>query len=418
MRLNDALRGAADQAPIDGVTVSTADARRRVSRRRALRLGSNGLVGAGAVAILGVGALSPVFAASGAYDSLEPAMASGGAREELGSMADSGGDMAGSAEGFAADGMLASPWACGSEFSADDPAWAYGDTSGVTFEVGEAVASDGAYEIERNLTANRPVDLLTGGDYVITWNGIIVGSYLEADPLVYGPADEPSLPEGAVYERLDPATDFSSLQSWQIVEPVNCWDGTALPAGDYEVHLAQTLAYPGDADGDVPASTPTPSDVATDVPSEDSSTTDNADAGAHAGMDAEIFRVAAEPVTFTVDGEPVDDPFGAYLGGTEPEPLPEPTTSASPGEPEPLPSETTEPSLPEPQKPLTDGALTPDIAQQLFESSAVDGGWDMAAGSHRWLMSNATGQAYWGCAWDDTDAKFPGRSLHHGSARP
>ncbi|WP_084099495.1 hypothetical protein [Demequina sp. NBRC 110051] len=387
MKLSDALRGAADGAPVDGVTVSTADASRKVARRRALRTGSNGAVAVGAVAILGVGIIGPSFASAGDEDRFaagdmateESAPAAGGGAPE--------GMASGEADGAAGDSMLASPWLCGSDFSADDPAWAYGDTSGVTFEVSEAVATDGGYEIERNLTASRPVDMISGGDYVVTWDGVIVGSYLEPDPLVYGPADEPSLPAGEVYERLDPATDFSSLQSWQSIAAVNCWDGAALPAGDYEVHLAQTLAYPADAATELPSDSTMP----------------------------ELFRVAAGPVSLTIAGEKVDDPFGAYLGTAEPEPLPEPTETIAPDPVDPgTPVEPKPDPLPtEPTDRLGSQALTPDVARQMFQSAATDDSWDMAAGSYRWILNDGTSGVYrfFGCSWGGGDgATFPERS--------
>ncbi|WP_084079237.1 hypothetical protein [Demequina sp. NBRC 110057] len=284
MRLSEALRAAAEAAPVEEASVSTAAAGRRIARRRAVRTGSVGALGVGVVAVLGVGVVAPLLSSmtsSGSGADSAPAMASEAPDMESqadGAESDSAEDSAGGAAG---ESMLASPFVCGAAFSPEDPAWSYGDTSGVTFDVGDAELTGGSYEVERHLTATRAVDLVTGGDYVIVWDGIIIGSYLEPDPLTYGPADEPSLPEGEVYERLDPATDFATLESWQTIEPVNCWDGAALPAAEYEVYLAQTLAYP---------------DASTD-------------------LGVEMFRVAAGPVTLAVEGPAPVDPFGEYLGG-------------------------------------------------------------------------------------------------------
>ena len=418
MKLGDALRGAADAAPVDGVTVSTADASRRVARRRALRTGSNGVVAVGAVAILGVGLIGPSFA-SARDDSDFLSTADDMATEES-APAMEGDASGGAADGAAGESMLASPWLCGSDFSASDPAWAYGDASGVTFEVSEPVATDGGYEIERNLTASRPVDMITGGDYVVTWDGIIVGSYIEPDPIVYGPADEPSLPAGEVYERLDPATEFSSLQSFQFIGAVNCWDGAALPAGDYEVHLAQTLAYPAATDTDVPSDSPSPDPEPSDMPAEEGAVAESAPDEAMPSEDLgdstmpEVFRVAAGPVALTIEGEKVDDPFGVYLGTAEPEPLPEPTDTIEPDpvdpgtpvepKPEPLPTEPTD---------RLSSALTPDVARQMFESSVDTSRWDMADGSYRWILNDGSSGTYryYGCSWGGGDgATFPERS--------
>ncbi|WP_084128780.1 hypothetical protein [Demequina sp. NBRC 110055] len=421
MKLSDALRGAADTAPVDGVTVSTADASRKVARRRALRTGSNGVVAVGAVAILGVGLIGPSFASAGDEDRFAAGdMATEESAPAMGGDASGGAASGEAADGYAGGSMLASPWMCGADFSASDPAWEYGDASGVEFSVGSLEAADGGYEIERTLTASRPVDLVTGGDYVVTWDGIIVGSYIEPDPVIYGPADEPSLPAGEVYERLDPATEFSSLQSWQTITAVNCWDGAPLPAGDYEVHLAQTLAYPV-VEVDEPATDPAPSAepsnvpsaVPSDMPTEESEVTDPPVTDM-----PEIFRVAADPIALTIEGERVDDPFGAYLGTAEPEPLPEPTGTiepdpVDPGEPG-TPVEPTEPKpdpLPtEPTDRFGSKALTPDVARQMFESAATDDSWDMAAGSYRWIMNDGTSGVYryYGCAWGGGDGStFP-----------
>ncbi|WP_061961537.1 hypothetical protein [Demequina flava] len=405
MRLSDAMRGAADRAPVDEARVSTADAARRVTRSRRLHTGANALVGAGAVAVLGMAFIGPVGSMNDSAADFESAGAADEAREESAM----GGATTESLDS-AADSMVAEQWMCGSQFRPDDGAWSYGDTSGVTYEVGEVGAStsggEGEYFVSETITANRPVDLLSGSDYVITWDGMVVGRYIEHSPIQYGPADEPMLPDGAAYERLDPGSDFSTLEQQIVVGAVNCWDGAPLPAGTYEVHLAKTLAYPADdaaatdpsaGPGAEPGSsaTPAPSDTPDVIETEESG--DAATAGPAEELPGpernwEAFRVAGGPVTLTIDGEKVDDPFSDYL--TPLEPMLEPSQPGTPVEPAPLP----------------DNALTPDIVRDLYAASAVGDAWDMEAGSHRWLMNDSGGEAYshFGCTWGGMEGQnFP-----------
>ncbi|GIG53829.1 hypothetical protein [Demequina activiva] len=402
MKLSDALRGAADRAPVDDATISVDAATGRVRRRRAVRAGSTGLVGAGAVAVLAFGAIGQLGPLSG--DDAQDSLAGGDANVESAMDGEMGAPAMAEEDSSAGDTRLAEPWMCGSTFDPETSGWSWGDTSGVEFEA-RAPEQDGqTWSLPQTLTALRPVDLVGSPDYVVVWDGIVVGRMISPDPVVYGPADEMLAPQDGPYERLDPESDFPQLEQWVTLDAVNCWDGSPLPAGDYEVHSAWTLAYaadtaPGGESGEAPTEpSPAASPDVTDMPVEE-----GADAAALPGAeDAALwFRVAAGPVTLTIDGEPVDDPFGAYLGGDQP------------GEPVPLP----EPIEPQP---LPDGYLTPDIARELFEANRVDGSWEMAAGTQRVVKvsdsrsDNPDGdwQAnFYGCVWDDSvDGGFPERS--------
>ncbi len=364
MKFSDALRGAADRAPVEQMQVSTADAAGRVKRERALRVGANGLMGVGAAVVIAFGAVGPLGAASesnAAYD-MAPA-----AEEAV-----DGGSDVGTMEGGADRSMgLAEQWMCGADFDPYDGAWAWGDASGVTYTVEEPEWDGAEVLLPNTLEANRPVDLISSTDYVVLWDGMIVGRMINETPIQYGPADEPTLPEGEVYERLVPGSEFERLEQWTVLAPVNCWDGAALPGGDYEVHQAWTLAYGNVEDDAAEQATP------------------------------ELFRVAADPVILTVDGERVDDPFGEYLNGdapVEPVPLPEPIAP----------------------QPLPEGSLTPDVAREMFNAHAVEGPWDMAPGTQRWVrMSDSQSSTqdddwnrnYYGCSWDgQAGASFPATS--------
>src|SRR5690554_1324208 len=74
MKFSEALRGAADRAPVDRVHVSTIDAVGRIKRGRALRMGANSLAGAGAVAVIAFAAVGPL---GGANDEMAMADAAG-----------------------------------------------------------------------------------------------------------------------------------------------------------------------------------------------------------------------------------------------------------------------------------------------------------------------------------------------------
>ena len=396
MKLSDALRGAADRAPVDDASVAVDMVTGRVRRQRALRAGSTGVLGAGACALVLAAALGPVASSMSTEYSVAPEMDAAESLEDGASDAFSGG---------AADSALARAelWACGTTFSADDGAWTWGDTSGVTYTVGEPETGDGEVLLPATLTAHRAVDLISGSDYVITWDGIVVGRMVNPDPVMYGPADEPMLPED-VYERLDPATDFSELETANVLQPVNCWDGEPLPAATYEVHQAWTLAYADAAadaqmspeDGAAPDESPAAeSDTEPAAPSataEGAGTT-----GSAAPLESpmpEVFRVAAPAVMYEVDGERADEPFAKYLSGEPGEPV----TPIDPVEP-------------------VEGALTTAIARELYDATRVTGGWDMAPGSQRWVRTYDSATAasqepvWFGCSWGQPDGRdFPNES--------
>ena len=89
-------------------------------------------------------------------------------------------------------------------------------------------------------------------------------------------------------------------------------------------------------------------------------------------------RVTSKPVTLTIAGDPVDDPFGAYIWTA-------------------------------PERPSD--ILTPAKARELYEAGLVAGQWDMAPGTSRWIVPNyetdsplsstriAT-SSWYGCSWD------------------
>lgn len=398
MKFSDALRGAADRAPVDEVQVSTSAVTGRIKRERALRMGANSLVGAGAVAVIAFAAVGPLSGLSddSAMAGAESVDAVNSADEDAAYPED--GEVY--AEGDAPDmasGDMATPqeisygealWQCGSEFDPADGLWTWGDTSGVTYTVEEPKTSGWALVTESTLTANRHVSFLNSFDeYVITWNGIVVEHLVYEDSLDYGPDTGMFEPEGPVNVSLEPGTEYDSYERSTQLYLENCWDGAPLPAGKYEVHQAYTLAYVIEDEEEI---------------LQWAHPDDDREFKPEFARWLEPFRVAADPVPLIIEGDRLDDPFARYLNGdfsAQPQPLPEPL--------EPLPIE-----------PLPDGYLTPDIARELFAANAVDSTWDMAPGSQRWVMTHDSKDVdslwdsnYFGCGWgDDSSATFPTRS--------
>lgn len=371
MKLNDALRGAADRAPLGDATVSTGRAGRRVRGRRIMRAGTHGVAGLGAVALVVV-AVAPwghsMSARDGApEDGVEEATAE--AAEDVGGMG--GGLQAQSA------GICGMTW--GDEgVSGTQPEWTFGDDGGVTVESDVAVVGDDAIELELTAAFSRTTELIAPApDAVVTWEDIVVASVWSPEldlEVAYSTGD------GVAGDGVDGdaivVEVFEDGEQTQVATTValdNCWDGASLPAGDYRIHQAWTLGYPLDGDRD-------------------------------------LVRVGLEPVDFTVEGEQLDDPFAQYLGTNEPsEPVPT--------DPVPLPQPEPPIAGPEPTDPFSPGqdTLTPALARELYEASKTSVPWDMAAGTQRYLLAwdsrDPSVNNYVGCAWDTgTSGRFPSTS--------
>ena len=412
MKLSDALRSAADRAPVDDATVAVGTVAGRVKRQRAVRAGSTGLVGAGAVAVLAFGAAGLPMAASddsGDGAGLESAEAPAMGESDMATEESLGGAAADSRMAFA----LCGDTVYGQEWG--EP------TVSLNTRIGSDEVEPGTYvEVSFDATALTDVDLLTGGpDYVVTWDGMVVGAIHESPLFAYGPADELlENPDGLQSVVL--AEGESSTMTFEI-DLVNCWDGEPLPAGKYEIYAWQSfasgLSQPGETDTEPGAEPgtepsrlsdelvgPTPDDSAASsdaTVSSDSTVSSDQDLPGVDDLpfvDVEHFRVAAAPVGFAVAGEPVDDPFAAYLTPLRPEPKP------APAEPQPVP----------------DGYLTPDEARALFDQTRADSTWSMAAGSQRWVIAYDSRrmdeeQRWYGCSWgDESGSRFPTESAEMG----
>ncbi|WP_062518369.1 hypothetical protein [Demequina gelatinilytica] len=376
MRLSEALRSAADRAPLEGIEVDAARARRRVATQRGLRMGANGTLAGGMVVVLGFGVAGAMDGMAGSMDSTsgegreEAAVAEDGA---LGGTGDAG-DM--SAEADAAGGGAASSLAwglCGEELpelgTGDDPL-ATIDASVTTPEV-----SDGVLGFDAGLASSVDATFETFGmSGVVLWDGVVVATI----PAV---AREPGESYGS--QLMSDAIGMEMRE-----EPLeNCWDGSALPAGDYTLVLTQELygIEPLDAE---PAPEPAPADGGA---SEEPGPVDDAATDPGIAADASI-RLVSEPMPFTVTGDAEDDPFAAYLGGSD----------------DPAPVQVDPPAT-EPSSAVDDSALDPGTARELY-LAGLAGAWDMAPGTQRWTVSSdwsgGLDATWFGCG----NGTFPARS--------
>lgn len=289
-RLGDELRAAADRADVPaGIDVEkTVGA---VRRRKAVRTAGPVALGVGALAIAGV-AVAPMFGGFG-FSAAESATDSAVTAEDGADEAYEGAE--GLPENDLASGsMLADPYMCGVDTGAYDlvePEFA----AGIGAAISPATAQEGG-ALTVTTTATRAfesADMVTSTPgAIVLWEGIVVGRAVAGDAVSYGAADETSLADDAVA-----FTD--GLTQTAEVALVNCWDGAALPAGEYTVIATQNFAEtatpaaePGDDEG------PNPAD-------------EQLEEFTSVGIS---FTVRSAPLPLTIAGDVVDHPFDQYLG--------------------------------------------------------------------------------------------------------
>src|SRR5690606_32958322 len=147
MKMSDALRAAAETAPVDDVHVSASAAARRVKRSRAVRAGANGIAGVGAAGLVVAGVMGALTGPSG-----------------LASVEGAGGNDAGTREpgvGIAGEAMAPNfgdqgVYACGQAF--DPAAFTEGPivASHNTSETGEALLT---FDVSYTANADARVTL-------------------------------------------------------------------------------------------------------------------------------------------------------------------------------------------------------------------------------------------------------------------
>ena len=386
-KLSDLLRSAADRAPVGEASVSVSRAARRVRVQRGVRGAGNGVAGLGAVALAVFGIVQP----GSANDSVSTAAFAPEAAPAAG--ADAQKDSM-----IASDGRWMSWGTCGS-FPLQD--YGVGGTDAFSiaaeFDAAATPAGGDTVKVPVTITANQDVSVTSAGpEAVVLWQGMVVATAF--DP---GSVQEFTLASGD-------ATDFVSTATL-----VNCFTGAALPASTYELVVSQAFM---NAVGEpapepkptltvAPAPAPTVAPGPALTPTPDSTLVDPNTAGVDATTDMSImpvepqgwdYRITSDPITFTVAGDPVDNPFGDYY--------PQPWTP--PAQP--------------------DDILTPAIARTMFDTAATSAPWDMAKGSSRWILPSRYGQVetfaptttdpnYFGCSWDGVSGlRFPTRSADLG----
>lgn len=378
-RLSDSLRGLADRAPVDEVGVSTSAATRRIHRGRRLRAAANATAGAGVAAVIALAAIHPGLGSTGTS-----------ADASLGSGAPEGAKVA--SPGFDASGASQLAWGqCGTRpFDGDVPA----TSDAFSLALGEigAEADQGAtITAGLTVTINKSVDGAGGfqtpwPSFMVLWDGVVVGTA-----------------QGATLDPAVQSTEDGSVQWAAPIDLVNCWDGTPLPAGGYELVAYQDF-YPVATPPVEPTlapveptlvpvdPAPAPSGpIAVDGGVGIGNTGVVGPAGDGAAVDTTAVDTTARSVSNTVKlviaGDVPADPFGAYLS----------------------------PAVPAVVYP--DDYLTPAAARDEYASRATTGTWDMAAGTQRVVKSgdsttlddqNAWLESYYGCSADGTTTpSFP-----------
>lgn len=357
-RLSDSLRGLADRAPIDHATVSVAGAARRIQRGRRLRAAANATAGVGVAAVVALAALHP-----------------GGS---AGLSAPEGAD-AGRGAGGAAEPAIA---------GMEDQAyvWEWGACGSRPLD--ENSDGNGFYaSLELSVTDNvaEPGDIVSG-------ELTLVPSDVAGDFSTPGTATVVVLWQGFAVARTDVTAVYADDLATFEAPLVNCWDGSNLPAGDYEVVVVQDMYF---ASGELPVEDIDVEENGEDV-GEGIGGADGADATAAPDS---VVSVTVEPapgterllstvVSLEITGERYDNPFDMYLWG-------QPTV-------------------------YPDDYLTPAAARAEYASRATLEPWNMAVGTQRVVMSydglNAntldySSPSYFGCPWDGVQAgTFPQES--------
>ena len=352
MKMSDALRAAADSAPVQDISVSTNSVRSRARRNRAVRVGANGILGVGAAALVFAGVAGVIANQTGV-----------GAAETDGGMKAQDNPAGAPEPGFVgSDSMLA----CGYKF--DLAAYPTGDVTAVA-TLGDV--ADSAVPVEVAYSGGADAFTVDVPGVFVIWNGLVVGN--------------PGVADASTSTTVDPVVVSGNA------DLVNCWDGSALPAGDYTIVTVTSVT------ADVP-----PVDEPTAAPSVSPDPAASVDPNTSVSSDASgaATDVAVEPVTyavsdavaFTIAGDPAKDPFQQYLNPTDPG-----TANPNPNTP--------------------DDVLTSEEARTAYEA-ALSGKWDMAVGTQRVVLTgdskdsdqNLWAKGYFGCPMEGTPSGFPSQS--------
>lgn len=232
VKLSDALRGAADRAPLGDVTVSTETAARRVSRNRATRGAATGIVGVTALGVLVLGIVGPQGTNQSA--ALSDAATSGPLSENTEASGQPPGAIAGSQLVTAICGKAPGPSIS-----------AAGIPLGLATMVPDEVAPGAPLPVRT--VASVPPDASADGlqqyatttpEAFVTWNGIVVAIAPHVPVMTHGAADQPMMNPDANITQFG-VTPGDSHEFVTEVPLENCWDGEPLPAGQYQSVVSQ-----------------------------------------------------------------------------------------------------------------------------------------------------------------------------------
>ena len=365
-RMSDALRAAAETAPVADVHVSSAAATSRVRRARLLRTSANGIVGVGAAAIVVAGIMGAVANQTAIAESA----GGDGNRDTVGIGAPSVNDAA-----VAPSDGDPSMVPCGTGL----------DLS--TFPAGNVTSSatlddkDVPILLVKLTYTSATTDAVTFGApiHYVLWHDIVVASAQgDSVPTSWDPASTPA------------------LEVTSGIKLYNCWDSAELPAGDYTVVTVTPVN-----EFVMPLPEPTAAPVEPSAPVQPSATpsTSATDPDTSVSSDANFTSVppvyaVTDAVPYTIPGEPVENPFDAYLK-VPVDPTPLPTAPAGP-----------------------DDALTTDEAKAAYAAALTTARWDMAPGTQRVVLTSSSddlsadlwAQSYYGCPTEGANASFPAQS--------
>ena len=358
-RLSDSLRGLADRAPIDHATVSVAGAARRIQRGRRLRAAANATAGVGVAAVVALAALHP-----------------GGSTPLTSAEGADAGKSAGGADAPAIASME------------DDGAylWEWGACGSLPLHEGDPTVGDAA-TLQMGLTADafEPGELVSAQLTLAPKDNV-------GELSTPGIATVIVLWEGYAVARTDVTAAYTDGVADIQASLANCWDGSMLPAGDYQmvvvhdVYPTLDVAVEDNADaGEGVEGLPEP--AATPSTSADPNPDDSVSIAVEPQL--EVQRVVSNIVSFEITGDRLDNPFDAYLWGTQPTDYPE-------------------------------DYLTPDAARGEYAARVSREPWNMAAGTQRVVMIHDglsgdpvdyPNSRYFGCPWDGVGAQgFPQES--------
>jgi len=364
-KLADILRALAERAPVDDASVTATLAARRIKRGRRARIAANTTAALGVAAVIALAVIHPDavagVAALGDHGSAQdssadryPAMADSGASAALGPQAVCGTPLSAGPDPttWTVPSDQTIPGATVPGLTLNSPTPGADPGAVLTLEVASTGSPDVAGQWEGDVTA------------WVMWNGYVVATT-----------------QGNPWADTDAGTISLAL--------VNCWDGAALPAGNYDVLVTGHYAH---SDSDVTDPAPVePAAIGSGIlaPAVVGSASDSATRSeSEPAPAATVVYVVSNPIELVISGEGPDDPFANYLHDDR-----DPGGTAS-------------------------TVLSPQMARDSYARGITSEPWTMTPGTQRVVLgydSRADGlwtsNTYFGCSWtSDSGSRFPAES--------